>query len=86
MLLLYMGDVIRNSIIAIIACYYYRVVMIIRNSIIAIIACYYYRVVMIIRNSIIAIIACYYCDSDSVLYSTSNVNDTIIIDIHIRLQ
>ena len=73
MLLLYGGDVIRNSIIAIIACYYYRVVM-------------------IIRNSIIAILACYYCDSDSVLYSTSNVNDNniiiiiIIIDIHIRLQ
>ena len=76
---------IRNSIIAIIACYYCDSGHI-RNSMIAIIACYYYRVVMIIRNSIIAIITCYYCDSDSVLYSTSNVNDISIIDIHIRLQ
>ena len=59
MLLLYMGDVIRNSIIAIIACYYCIWVMIIRNSIIAIIACYYCDSGHI-RNSIIAIIACYY--------------------------
>ena len=50
---------IRNSIIAIIACYYYTVVMIIRNSIIAIIACYCCDNGHI-RNSIIAIIACYY--------------------------